>query len=154
MSYTPTNWKAGDTVTSAKLNKIEQGIASAGGANILVANCNLDSSNTSGDPPGGTRSAASTTIPSLDKTLGEILNADFVIVKMIQNNTLGYGYITNIQYSEEGQIYDIIVFTGLSQPIAFIAQNESDYPTFDAWDSDNDGSDDNGDDSGNTPVLL
>lgn len=27
MSYTPTNWKAGDTVTSTKLNKMEQGIA-------------------------------------------------------------------------------------------------------------------------------
>ena len=26
MSYTPTEWKSGDTVTSAKLNKIEQGI--------------------------------------------------------------------------------------------------------------------------------
>ena len=26
MSYTPTQWSAGDTVTSAKLNKIEQGI--------------------------------------------------------------------------------------------------------------------------------
>lgn len=31
MSYEPTNWKSGDTVTSAKLNKIEQGIANAGG---------------------------------------------------------------------------------------------------------------------------
>ena len=28
MSYEPTNWKAGDTVTSAKLNKLEQGILS------------------------------------------------------------------------------------------------------------------------------
>ena len=28
MSYEPTNWKAGDTVTSAKLNKLEQGISS------------------------------------------------------------------------------------------------------------------------------
>ena len=27
MSYEPTNWKAGDTITSAKLNKIEQGVA-------------------------------------------------------------------------------------------------------------------------------
>ena len=34
MSYTPTNWKAGDVVTSAKLNKIEQGIASSGGVVI------------------------------------------------------------------------------------------------------------------------
>lgn len=31
MSYEPTNWKSGDTVTSAKLNKMEQGIANAGG---------------------------------------------------------------------------------------------------------------------------
>ena len=29
MSYEPTNWKAGDTVTSMKLNKMEQGIASS-----------------------------------------------------------------------------------------------------------------------------
>jgi len=31
MSYEPTTWKSGDTVTSAKLNKMEQGIANAGG---------------------------------------------------------------------------------------------------------------------------
>lgn len=30
MAYEPTNWKAGDIVTSAKLNKMEQGIAGAG----------------------------------------------------------------------------------------------------------------------------
>ena len=30
MSYEPTNWQAGDTVTSAKLNKMEQGIANGG----------------------------------------------------------------------------------------------------------------------------
>ena len=142
MSYTPTNWKAGDTVTSAKLNKIEQGIVSAGGANILVANCNLDSSNTSGDPPGGTRSAASVTIPSLDKTLGKMLNADFVIVKMAYDDTLTYGFIAGIQYSEEDQIYDINVFTGVSH-LYFIAQSESDYPTLDT-----------SDDSGNTPIIV
>lgn len=27
MAYTPTNWKSGDVVTSAKLNKLEQGVA-------------------------------------------------------------------------------------------------------------------------------
>lgn len=31
MSYTPTTWTTGDTITATKLNKIEQGIASAGG---------------------------------------------------------------------------------------------------------------------------
>lgn len=35
MSYEPTQWKAGDTVTSAKLNKIEQGIAANGGVLII-----------------------------------------------------------------------------------------------------------------------
>lgn len=31
MSYTPTTWAAGDVVTSAKLNKLEQGVAAADG---------------------------------------------------------------------------------------------------------------------------
>jgi len=45
MSYEPTNWKSGDTVTSAKLNKMEQGIANAGGGGggALVVNCDAES---------------------------------------------------------------------------------------------------------------
>ena len=31
MSYTPTTWQTGDTITATKLNKIENGIANAGG---------------------------------------------------------------------------------------------------------------------------
>lgn len=31
MSYTPTNWTTGDTITASALNKIENGIANAGG---------------------------------------------------------------------------------------------------------------------------
>lgn len=143
MSYTPTNWKAGDTVTSAKLNKIEQGIASAGGANILVANGILDSSNTSG----GTRSAANAPM-RLDKTFGEIFNADFVIVQMIQNDTLRRGFIAEIQHIRD-QIFGIMALIGI-EPVYFIAQGESDYPTLDIDDSGND----SGDDSGNTPIAT
>lgn len=39
MSYEPTNWKSGDTITSAKLNKLENGLAEAsggGGGGVLV----------------------------------------------------------------------------------------------------------------------
>lgn len=36
MSYEPTNWKSGDVVTSAKLNKLEQGVA-AGGVFVVTA---------------------------------------------------------------------------------------------------------------------
>jgi len=35
MTYNPTTWKAGDTVTSAKLNKMEQGIANSGGMMVV-----------------------------------------------------------------------------------------------------------------------
>ena len=35
MSYEPTNWKSGDVVTSAKLNKLEQGVASSGGVLVV-----------------------------------------------------------------------------------------------------------------------
>lgn len=35
MAYEPTQWKAGDTVTSAKLNKMEQGIAASGGIRVV-----------------------------------------------------------------------------------------------------------------------
>lgn len=31
MSYTPTTWNTGDTITASAMNKIEQGIANAGG---------------------------------------------------------------------------------------------------------------------------
>ena len=32
MSYTPTTWTTGDTITATAMNKIENGIANAGGA--------------------------------------------------------------------------------------------------------------------------
>lgn len=40
MSYTPTTWVTGDTVTATKLNKIENGIANAGSAVIVTINNN------------------------------------------------------------------------------------------------------------------
>lgn len=36
MSYTPTTWNTGDTITASALNKIENGIANAGGGGGLV----------------------------------------------------------------------------------------------------------------------
>lgn len=43
MAYTPTEWQSGDIVTSAKLNKIEQGIADAsGGGGVLIATLRAD----------------------------------------------------------------------------------------------------------------
>lgn len=36
MSYTPTTWVTGDTITATKLNKLEQGIANASGCECAV----------------------------------------------------------------------------------------------------------------------
>lgn len=38
MSYEPTNWKTGDVVTSAKLNKLENGVANAGVGGAFIVN--------------------------------------------------------------------------------------------------------------------
>lgn len=59
MSYEPTTWKSGDVVTSAKLNKIEQGISS----NDLFYVVNIE----------GAVDAES--LPSIDKTNAEIYAA-------------------------------------------------------------------------------
>lgn len=36
MSYTPTQWNSGDTVTATKLNKIEQALASGGNGGMII----------------------------------------------------------------------------------------------------------------------
>lgn len=46
MAYTPTQWNTGDDVTAAKLNKIENGIANAGGGGVDVQVWQVDSSGT------------------------------------------------------------------------------------------------------------
>lgn len=35
MSYTPTQWQAGDVITSEKLNKLENGVASSNGVTFV-----------------------------------------------------------------------------------------------------------------------
>ena len=45
MSYTPTTWATGDTITAAGLNKMEQGIAGAGTVVIFPCFINGDDDN-------------------------------------------------------------------------------------------------------------
>ena len=72
MSYDPTIWKSGDVVTSAKLNKIENGIADAaggGGGGVLVVH------------------RGETTPITLDKTWQEIHDAAPLVVATGTNHT-------------------------------------------------------------------
>ncbi len=144
MSYIPTNWKAGDTVTSAKLNKMEQGIANVGGANILVAHCTMNEGGSS--VPGELRVASSSSgsVPNvtLDVTLRQIMNADFTIVQISNGEEdIAYNCITGIHYYSEDSYYGIHMGN-----ITFYAESEDDYPATDT------GSD--SDDSGDTPIYT
>lgn len=114
MSYEPTNWKDGDLVTSAKLNKMEQGIAD--GSGIFVVNISA-----TGELP--------TVTQTMDKTWRQILNATFPIAKLAENGAVGYSYILSV-YSLEGEEYIIDVSDGNGSSISFKTDSENGYPTY------------------------
>ena len=49
MEYEPTVWQDGDTITSARLNKIEEGIAENSGGTYVVE-CTITSDDTPSEP--------------------------------------------------------------------------------------------------------
>lgn len=112
MSYEPTNWKDGDLVTSAKLNKLEQGVAGAGGGSVLVVNMTIDNDSHIG---------------RLDKTAGEIYEVfRNGSVRFIFTPADGYETFINLygcQIGPEGYSFQILQFP------AFYAATADDYPT-------------------------
>lgn len=52
MAYEPTVWQAGDTITSARLNKLEQGVAEGGGG-VLVVEATLTETDDGDSESGG-----------------------------------------------------------------------------------------------------
>lgn len=80
MPYEPTNWKTGDVVTSAKLNKLEQGVSGGG---VLKVTENPETH-------------------ALDKTWQEIYDAGFAVL-YYASGTPGDTYILysqRIMYAE------------------------------------------------------
>lgn len=112
MSYTPTNWQTGDTITAAKMNKLEQGVADAGGGGGLVVNV--------------VENPGEDTV--LDKTAAEISAAadtGCVAIKRPSDDTPGfmdYMPVTSIGYFE-GMGY--LIFTA---HYTYIAATAADYP--------------------------
>ena len=112
MSYTPTEWKSGDTITSAKLNKIEQGIAAGGGGGgggVLVVGVDWDVDN-------GT----------LDKTWSEIYTASQSSIVMLSYEDDGFFEHRYLTATEE---YVVYFGTGDSEVI-FTAESADDYPVY------------------------
>lgn len=92
MAYEPTVWKSGDVVTSAKLNKLEQGVASCGGVMVVT------------DTEG-----------TLNKTWQEICDAatvGAVFIKSIYEGSLEKSidlYLVNLVSFDSGGYYAAIV---------------------------------------------
>lgn len=105
MSYEPTVWKDGDLVTSAKLNKLEQGVAN----NILVVHTIYDED---------------TNITTLDKTWQEIYDAvPYVVFYCPSDN----GEIW-IEYLD--RIFQYGIVTSCNQDLYnYYASSADDYPT-------------------------
>lgn len=109
MSYEPTTWAAGDTVTSAKLNKMEQGITNATSSPYFIIENNPNNS------------------WKLNKTYKEVEDA-FLIGKIPVFMT----------YDEENNFEFATIMSGIEHSLLtvyfnnnsyFFASNENDYLT-------------------------
>ena len=95
MSYTPTEWKKGNIVSSAKLNKMEEGITNAGGGPLVVTLA-----------PNGM-------ILTTDKTAGEIFDAlpNVAFVNSVEGNPIRTVFHIS-DYGQDRGVYYISLFTG------------------------------------------
>lgn len=137
MAYEPTNWKAGDVVTSAKLNKMEQGIAASGGIRIVHLTINEGQSE-GGSIPARSSTSATTSI-QLDITPNELIDAfeNEEIVIIINYVSRGWSLISHF-------LYDGTTYTVQGDNIPPLASSDPDeYFTYVAS-SDSSGDDDSG----------
>ena len=114
MSYEPTVWKSGDIVTSAKLNKLEQGVA-AGGSGVGFLKVSIDTEGT------------------LDKTWQEIYDALSAGYFVSLIGTMGNDYVISYNVIE----CSIVGLTEISYGVTaisydgnrkFKANSKTDYP--------------------------
>ena len=118
MAYDPTVWKSGDTITSAKLNKLENGLAEASGGGTgggaLVVNATM---------------SGSTIV--LDKTYKEITSVftsgGNVVISLPdrQGSENSFAAVVFTEYTELG--YAVAASVGISS-VQFHAAKEDDYP--------------------------
>ena len=102
MSYTPTNWKSGDVVTSAKLNNIESGIVNS----VLVVT--MDTNN------------------ALDHTYAEIEAANYVVYKYAPDGGVAAFSPINMYGFTQG-VY-MVGFEIDGNMTAYTASSKDEYP--------------------------
>ena len=114
MSYTPTEWQRGDIVTSQKLNKLEQGVANAGGGGVFYVTMVI-----AGEDP-----------IILNKTWKEIRDAaqsSLVICKRTyeDEDSCDFTYLAGYAEGGNGDPYTI----HFASDETYVAETENDYPS-------------------------
>ena len=109
MAYEPTNWKAGDVVTSAKLNKMEQGIVSN---NII-------------------ESTREGNIMTLNKTWQEIWDNNYTSAMINNGSSKLYLPITEISKTADNSRYSVTIGGALGGAKNLTCDSPDGYPSYD-----------------------
>ena len=112
MSYTPTDWKAGDVISSQKLNKLEQGVADAGGGGVLTVTITWDADEHA----------------VLNKTWQEIWDAAPSVLFMDAQEEDRTVYMLYEQYIDTGAYY--VDMGAGTRVTTFLASSANDYPEY------------------------
>lgn len=110
MAYTPTTWASGDTITATKLNKMESGIANAGGALIVTIEDD-----------------------TLDKTWQEIHdaveNGQVVLFYYTTSDGKFACYLSSVEYDSSLESYSINLFNADSGAVMWLGTSTANgYP--------------------------
>jgi len=104
MSYEPTNWKSGDVVTSAKLNKLEQGVQNA----VLFVTADQQTG-------------------ALSKTWQEIVDAGFALLTIPSDTNTMILWLLGYESSSSSFI---VTFMGSGGPVRCVASAADEYPVY------------------------
>ena len=112
--YEPTNWKTGDVVTSAKLNKLEQGVASCGLVVHVVADATTE-----------------VQTKSLDKTYKQIKDAiengfSPVILADYEGGAKYVDLVDIYGFNSQASVYAVHLATA---DVTYTTDSEDGYPT-------------------------
>lgn len=112
MSYEPTVWKDGDLVTSAKLNKMEQGIARYDIVECITEDITLSNA-------------------TLNKTWQEIWDNNYTNAIISNDSSKQYISIKGLSKVVDSNSYNVIVAPPLGSPKIFTCDSPDSYPSYD-----------------------
>lgn len=123
MSYEPTEWKSGDVITSAKLNKMEQGIAAGGTGGGGVGTVHISPNEQD-------------TAYVMDKTFEEIYSMlDSGLLVQIRNEEYKalFGFVSRAEaapFSQKFNVGTLLFGDGAVNCAVFSATSSSGYPEY------------------------